>query len=189
MKKQFIIALLMLLFVGIQANAQEDRERWISEEVTGIVTIVNRETREITITGPEGNMITFTAGEEVEQFDEINETDLIKFQYLTYIKAEFRAPNEEEKAEPVVIVAEVAKAPKDVPPGAAVGAMVKAVVKIVGLNSQFMTATVQGPKGNFLTVPVEDIKLMEELRINQVLIMTYAEAIALTLEKTSLGEN
>lgn len=188
MKKSFIIALISFAFC-YNAQAQEDREKWYSEEVTGIVTFINKENREITVTGPAGNMLTFTAGEEVERFNEIGDGDVIKFQHLTYIKAEFREPTEEEKAEPLVMIAEAAKAPKDMPPGAEVGAMVKAVVTIVGLNSQFMTAIVKGPEGNFITVPVEDIKLMEELRINQVLVMTYAEAIALSLEKVTLGNN
>ena len=189
MKKLVIIILLFSFAIFNSAQAQEDREKWFSEEITGIVTIVNKETREITVTGPEGNMLTFTAGEEVERFDEIGDGDIIKFQYLTFIKAEFREPTAEEKAEPLVILAEAARAPADMPPGAEVGAMVKAVVTIVGLNSQFMTAVVQGPEGNFLTVPVADIKLMEQLRINQVLVMTYGEAIALTLEKVTLGNN
>ncbi len=187
MKKRFIYTLIVALFFSYQSVAQDERERWIAEEVTGIVTSVNKETREITVVGPKGNMLTFTAGEEVERFDEIGDADVIKFQYLTYIKAEFREPTAEELEEPLVVLAEGAKAPKDAPPGAAVGAMAKAVVKIVGLNSAFMTATVQGPQGNFLTVPVEDVTLLEELRINQVLIMTYGEAIALSLEKVPLG--
>lgn len=189
MKRIVIIVLVVTTAFLNTTQAQEDREKWFSEEITGIVTIVNKETREITVTGPEGNMLTFTAGEEVERFDEIGDGDIIKFQYLTFIKAEFREPTDEEKAEPLVILQEAAKAPKDMPPGAEVGAMVKAVVTIVGLNSQFMTAVVKGPEGNFVTVPVEDIKLMEQLRINQILVMTYGEAIALSLEKVTLGNN
>ncbi len=89
MKNSLIIALISFAFC-FSAQAQEDREKWYSEEVTGIVTIINKETREITVTGPAGNMLTFTAGEEVERFDEIGDGDIIKFQHLTYIKAEFR---------------------------------------------------------------------------------------------------
>jgi len=189
MKRKTLITTLFVFMLCISAIAQEDRERWLTEEITGIVISVNKETREITVTGPKGNMVTFTAGEDVERFNEIGDGDIIKFQYLTFIKAEFRAPNEEELAEPLVVMAEAAKAPADTPPGAAIGAMVKAVVKIVGLNSQFMTAIVQGPRGNYLTVPVNDMSLLEELRINQVLIMTYGEAIALSLEKVTLGNN
>lgn len=189
MKKQILFTLIMIFAVLNNSYSQEDREKWIAEEITGIVTFINKESRGITVTGPDGNMVTFTAGEEVERFNEINDGDIIKFQYLTYIKAEFRAPNEEELAEPFVMIAETAKAPKDVPPGAAIGAMVKAVVTIVGLNSEFMTAIVKGPRGNFMTVPVEDITLLEQLHINQVLVMTYGEAIALSLEKVTLGTN
>ena len=70
-------------------------------------------------------------------------------------------------------------------PGAVVGAMVKAVVSIEALNRPLMIATVKGPRGNYLAIPMQDEVLITELNIGQVLILTYAEAVAVSLTKVS----
>ena len=71
-------------------------------------------------------------------------------------------------------------------PRAVVGAVVKAVVTIEVLNRPYMWATVQGPRGNYLTIQMEDRALIEKLHIGQVVILTYAEAVAVSLEKVNV---
>jgi hypothetical protein len=46
-----------------------------------------------------------------------------------------------------------------------------------------MLATVRGPRGNYLTIKMEDKALIEQLNIGQVVILTYAEAVVVSLEK------
>ena len=59
--------------------------------------------------------------------------------------------------------------------------MVKAVVTIEAINRPFMLVTVKGPAGNILTIEMEDAELITELNIGQVVILFYAEAIAISL--------
>ncbi|WKK66659.1 hypothetical protein [Lutimonas zeaxanthinifaciens] len=189
--KLCILALALLFFTSADLFAQEkrpSREKWDQVSMQGTVTEINAETREITLMGSDGGLVTMTAGEDVERFDEIAVDDVIKFEYYTYIKAEFREPTAEEVAEPVQIVAEAGKAPEGVDPAAAVGAVVKAVVTIEALNRPFMVATVSGPNGNYVSIPMEDEELMKELHIGEVLILTYAEAMAIGLEKVELAK-
>ena len=128
-------------------------------------------------------MVTVKAEAEVARFDEISVGDAIAFDYYTYLKAEFRAPTEEELANPIVAIAEEGVAPDDMAPAGAVGAMVKALVTIEILNRPQMLATVKGPNGNYLTIPMQDADFMGKLSIGQVVILTYAEAMAVSLEK------
>ena len=186
-----ILAAALLFFTTTDLLAQEkrpSREKWDQVSMQGTVTEINAETREITLMGSDGGLVTMTAGEEVERFDEIAVDDVIKFEYYTYIKAEFRDPTPEEVAEPVQVIAEAGKAPEGVDPAAAVGAVVKAVVTIEALNRPFMVATVSGPNGNYVSIPMEDEELMKELHIGEVLILTYAEAMAIGLEKVELAK-
>ena len=189
--KIYFSAFLVIAFLSLSANAQEkrpSREKWDQVSMQGTVTAIDPETREITLMGSDGGLVTMTAGEDVERFDEIGVDDVIKFEYYTYLKAEFRDPTEEEKAEPLQIVAEAGKAPEGVDPAAVVGAVVKAVVTIEALNRPFMVATVSGPNGNYVSIPMQDEKLMTELQIGEVLILTYAEAIAVALEKVEVAD-
>jgi len=189
--KIYAIVFLVMAFLSVNTYAQDkrpSREKWDQVSMQGTVTEINAETKEITLMGTDGGLVTMTAGEEVERFDEIAVDDVIKFEYYTYIKAEFRDPTPEEVAEPVQMIAEAGKAPEGIDPAAVVGAVVKAVVTIEALNRPFMVATVSGPNGNYVSIPMEDEKLMTELHIGEVLILTYAEAVAIALEKVGAEE-
>ena len=184
--KIYAIVLIVLTSLTFSTYAQDkrpSREKWNEVSMQGTVTDINAETRDITLMGTDGGLMTITAGEDVERFDEIAIDDVIKFDYFTYLKAEFRDPTPEEVAEPVQMIAEAGKAPEGMDPAAVVGAVVKAVVTIEALNRPFMIATVSGPNGNYVSIPMEDEELMKELHIGEVLILTYAEAVAIALEK------
>jgi hypothetical protein len=189
MTKLYVFAVMALAIVSCGPKKQETaalpefRERWDTLTVRGTVTEIKKESREITLLGSEGNLMTITAGDAVERFDEISVGDRITFGYITYVKAEFRQPTPEELAEPLVVVAEAAKAPAGLDPAGSLGAMIKGVVTIEVLNRPFMLATVKGPHGNYLTLPVEDASLLEKLHIGQVLVLTYAEARVAALKK------
>ena len=181
MKKQTLLSIALLLTMNL--FAQEDREMFYSEELQGTITALDTESREVTVIGQEGNIVTLIAGDEVERFNELEIGDLIKLEYWIYMMAEFRNPTKEELAEPLVIIAEAGKVDLDLPPGAAIGALVKAVVTVEVVNRPFMDVVVKGPQGNFMTIPVEDPSLIEMLNVGKVVILTYGEAMALYIEK------
>lgn len=189
---QFIFALMMMsAATALGQDMGQDggtREKWSLVSMEGIVKDINPESREVTLTDGDGGMVTITAGDSVERFDEIAVGDLVSFEYYTFIKAEFRQPTPEETNEPLQVVAAGGKAPEGVDPAAVVGAMVKAVVTIEVLNRPNMLATVRGPRGNYVTIPLEDPSLIEQLRVGQVVVLTYAEAVAASLQKVSAPE-
>jgi hypothetical protein len=189
--KIYSLVLIGIMLISTNAFSQEDqdsrpaREKWNLVTMQGTVTEIVKETRDITLQGTDGKLVTITAGEAVERFDEIGVGDVMTFEYWEYLKAEFRKPTAEEMAEPLTVMAEGGKAPEGMDPAAVVGAMVKAVVSIEALNRPLMLATVKGPRGNYVTLPMEDEVLITELNIGQVLILTYAEAVAISLTKVS----
>ncbi|WP_104734388.1 hypothetical protein [Hanstruepera ponticola] len=186
-KKCLVIFTILLVsqITFAQENDKEIPTKEISEvvEVKGTITEINKETRDITIMGSKGDLHTITAGPEVERFDEIEVGEVVTFDFYKYVKAEFRKPTEAELAEPLVIIAEAGKADLDVEPGAAVGAMVKAVVTIQVINLPFMFVNIQGPQGDFTTIHMKDKDLIQKLHVGQVVILTYAEAVAVSLTK------
>ena len=185
-----IITLLLTLSLALPAFAQtscEDKplakEKWIRVNIQASVENINAEKREITLKGPQGKLVTMTASEAVERFDEIKVGDTVQAEYWTFLRAEFREPTAEEKATPLVVLAEASRATKEVDPAGAVGAVVKAVVKVVAIDYEGKKVAIQGPRGNFMILPVEDDAVLNNLKIEEVVIMTYAEAVALSLTK------
>jgi hypothetical protein len=189
MTKFYIIVLLAVAFTScgpkkpVTEVLPEYKERWDSLTVVGKVTEIKKETREITLMGSNGDLMTVAASDAVEHFDEISVGDVVAFAYIRYLKAEFRQPTPEEIANPLTVVTDAAKAPAGMDPAGALGAIVKGVVTIEVLNRPFMLATVKGPKGNYLTLPVEDAAMLEKLHIGQVLVLTYGEFRAAALTK------
>lgn len=161
----------------------EDKEKFELVKLQGTITEINKETRDVTVIGASGELHTIHAGEDVERFDDIEVGDVVTLEFYKYFKAEFRKPTAEEIAEPLVVLAEAEKADLKMKPGAAVGAVVKAVVTIQVINLPFMYVNVQGPNGNFISIHMEDNELIQKLHVGQVVIMTYAEAVAISLTK------
>ena len=61
----------------------------------------------------------------------------------------------------------------------------KAVVKVVSINKEGRKVAIQGPRGNSMILPVEDDAVLNNLKIGELVIMTYAEAVALSLNKST----
>jgi|GEM_PF-3416626 len=187
--KNYSILLIALIFSINFLIAQEtenelqNKERSELVEIEGTITKINKDTREVTIMGTNGELDTVTAGEDVKRFDEIAIGDIITLEYLKFLRAEFRKPTPEEIEEPLVVMAEAEKAEMDAEPGAALGAVVKAVVSIQVINLPFKFVIIEGPNGNLTTIDVKDEELLKKLHVGQVVILTYGEAVAISLNK------
>ena len=112
-----IIALLLTLTLTVPAFAQTSagdkplaREKWIRVDIQASVENINKEKREITLKGPQGNLVTLTATEAVERFDEIKVGDRIQAESWPFLRAEFREPTAEEQTTPLVVLAEAGRA-------------------------------------------------------------------------------
>ena len=159
------------------------REKWLQVDIEATVENIDFQTREITLKGPEGNLLEMIVSENIERFDEIRIGDLVSAEYWTFLRAEFREPTADELATPLVIIAEAGKAPIEVDPAGEIGAIVRAVVEVVDIDMEAKRVTIKGPRGNFMILPVEDEEVLNMLEIGELVIMTYAEALTLSLNK------
>ena len=60
----------------------------------------------------------------------------------------------------------------------------KVVTTIEGLDRSTETITVKGPRGNYLTARVADPSRLTQMRIGENIVVTYTEALAVSLEKS-----
>ena len=191
--RSLLIVFVTFGFVCFNTFGQQDterrapREKWDHVKVQAQVKGVDLEKREVTLMSSSGGLVTIGVDERVSRLDEFKVGDMITAEFWTYMKAEFRDPTPAEKETPVVMVAEAGKAPEGIPPGAAVGAVVKGVVTIEIINLPAMEVTVKGPRGRYVTIEAEDQALIQKLNVGEVVILTYGEAMALYLEKASLS--
>jgi Cu/Ag efflux protein CusF len=184
-----ISALIALFSISNNAFSEQKTERRPSKAKWEFVTIeatvesIDVKTREVKLKGPQGDLVTLEVDESVKRLAEVSVGDIVTADYYTFIAAEFRDPTPEEMKTPLVVLEEGGKAPEGMPPAALVGTLVQAVVTIESINREEGKVTIKGPRGKYLTLPVEDNALLEDLKTGEVVVMTYAEAVALSLEK------
>ncbi|HEX5069961.1 MAG TPA: hypothetical protein VFV78_07060 [Vicinamibacterales bacterium] len=173
-------ALLATTTVAAQNVPARSKEMLIS--VIAKVEAINHATREVTLKESSGRTETFTVDKRVTRLDEVKVGDQVIAEYYVAFAAELRAPTAEEKANPWQVLSTTAKAPAGTQPAAGSLRMVKAVVTVEGLDRLTRSITVSGKTG-ILTVEVEDVAALSKLHLGDTIVVTFTEALAVSLEK------
>jgi hypothetical protein len=159
------------------------REESVLVSISASIEAVDQKTREVTLKGPLGNTVTFIADPAVKRLNEFKVGDFVTADYYVSVAAELRKPTAAEEKEPLVLLDAAGKRPRGATPGAGGLRRFKVVTTIEGLDRPTETITVKGPLGNLLTVRVADVANLPKLRIGETIVVTYTEALAISLEK------
>ena len=164
-------------------GAHLTREETVLVTVTASVESVDLANREVTLKGPLGNSVTFIVDPQVKRLNEVKVGDLVQADYYVSVAAELRKPTAEEKKNPIVLLKGAGKAPPGTSPAAGGLRRFKVVTTIEGLDRPTQTITVKGPMGNYLTARVADPTNLTKMRIGENIVVTYPEALAISLVK------
>ena len=159
-------------------------ERAILVTVSARVEAIDQATRQVTLKGPTGKVTSFKVDPAVKRLNEVNVGDFVTADYYISLAGELRAPTEAEKLEPISITEGAAKAPMGSSPAAGAVSVIKVVATVVGLDLPTMTVSLQGPRGNIGDIQAESVENIKKLRLGDTIIVTYTEALAISLEKT-----
>lgn len=151
--------------------------------LTATIEALDLATRQITVKGPAGNVYTFPVDPAVKRLGEFKVGDSVVLDYYASLAAELRAPTEAEKAEPLAILGDAGKADAAAGPKAGAYRIIRAVVTIEGLDALTGTATVKGPRGNYVAIKVRDASVLPKLHLGETVVVVYTEAFAVRLEK------
>ena len=166
-----------------EAAPAEDTARVMGVSLEAEVTAIDYESREVSLRGPQGNIVTITAGDHIGRLEDIVVGDAIVTTYIASLEGELRAPTEEELANPWMEVDGGAKAADDQEPGAIVGRVIRAVCTLEGMNRLLGTITVKDPRGKYHVIGDVEAEKMEGVVLGATLVLVYTEAMAITLEK------
>lgn len=178
---QLAIILAAGSLVATRVEAGKTYEQLLT--VTATVESVDVATREVTLKGPEGHLVSFTAGDKVERLNEVKKGDQVTVEYYIGIAGELRPPTEAEKAEPYVVLKDEARAPKSEAPAGAVLHSVRVVATVDALDLTAQTVTLKGPMGRYLTVRVDDPAKLTKAKIGDTVVVVATEGLAVSLVK------
>jgi hypothetical protein len=174
--------------VAKEAATAEDTARIMGVSLEAEVTAIDYQTREVSMRGPQGNIVTITAGDHIERLNDIAVGDLIVTTYVASLEGELRAPTEEELANPWEVVEGAGVADKSAAPGAIAGRQIRAVCTLEGMNRLLGTITVKDPRGKYHVIGDVEPEKMEGVVLGATLVLVYTEAMAITLEEKPAAE-
>ncbi len=180
--------------LALNALAQETKSKPLSAERTVLVTVtakveaIDQAKRTATLKGPLGNVVTFIVDERVKRLSEVKVGDEVTADYYVSLAGELRAPTEEERKTPLTILEGGARAPKGAAPAGGVLRAFKVVATVVGLDLPTQSVTLEGPLGNSGTIRAEHVEKLKQLRLGDTIVVTYTEALAISLQKASTAK-
>ncbi|MGC3961648.1 MAG: hypothetical protein QM813_28115 [Verrucomicrobiota bacterium] len=195
MKKSLLPLLVCGLFLGAGLSAvpaadstkpavTPTREKTVLISITASVEAIDQATREVTLKGPLGNSVTFTAGPQIERLNEVKVGDNVRADYYVSVAAELRAPTAAEEQVPFQLVDAADKSPAGTTPAAGAVRRFKVVTTVEGVDLPTQTITIKGPRGKYATLHAPDSPNLSKLKLGEKIIVTYTEALAISLEKT-----
>ena len=189
MNKTLSLVAALLLFASPcwseeSAPAADKPSMQTSQTVTLTATVeaINQETREVTLRGPEGNSVSFVASEEARNLGQVSVGDTVFAEYVQSISIEVVAGDGSEPGAGAVSAA--ARTEKGEMPGAAFIDSVVVTATVVDINIEANTFKLQGPAGETTEYTARDPENLKKSEVGDLVVITYTEAVALTVEKT-----
>lgn len=144
------------------------------------VVAIDKATRTMTLKRQNGEVSDVVASEEVKRFDEIKVGDFIVVRYVEALTLELKK-TKGSVGEPTVRQ-EAARAKPGEQPAGAVGRQVTAIATVTALDPKKSTITLKGPRGNVMTLPVQNPAQFKVVKKGDQIEVTYTEAVAIALE-------
>jgi hypothetical protein len=146
--------------------------------VSAKVEALDQASRMVTLRGPKGNAVTLQVGDEVRNLAQVKVGDMVVVRYYESIALQL----EKGTGAPPVAAAAAGRAEPGQKPAAAGMATIAADVTVQSIDAKAMVVTVKGPQGNLFDVKARDPKRVAELKVGDVIRVTYTQALAVSVE-------
>jgi hypothetical protein len=152
-------------------------------EASAQVVAIDRTTRTLTLKGPDGKAVDVVAGDEVKNFDQIRVGDFVVARYLESLTLELQKTRV--KAGEPVVREDAARAATGERPAVAGARQVSALAEVTAVDPKKSTITLKGPRGNVVTLNVQNPEQFKVVKKGDQVEVTYTEAMALSVEPAS----
>lgn len=151
--------------------------------MTAVVEAIDHETREVTLKGPEGNTLTFVAGDDVRNLGQVNVGDTVMAQYEQSLDIEVFPNDGSAPGAGEMTVA--GRADEGEMPGAAIVNTQVVTATVEEINLENNTFKLKGPSGEVQEYVARNPENLKKAEVGDLVVISYTEAVALSVEKTS----
>ena len=149
-------------------------------QISAQVVSIDKATRTVTLKGPQGNVVDVVAGDEVRNFAQINVGDFVVVRYAQSLTLELRKVKG--AVGDVTVREGAARAKPGERPGAVGAREVTAIATVTAVDPKKSTITLKGPRGNVVTLDVQNPDQFKVVKKGDQVEVTYTEALALSVE-------
>jgi propanediol utilization protein len=149
-------------------------------EISAQVVGIDKATRTVTLKGPKGNVVDIVAGDEVKNFGQIKVGEFVVVRYAEALQLELRKTKV--KAGDVTVTEGAARAKPGERPAFAGAREITAIADVIGVDPKKSTITLKGPRGNVVTLNVQNPDQFKVVKKGDQVEVTYTEALALSVE-------
>jgi Cu/Ag efflux protein CusF len=155
---------------------------WEKLEMSGEITKIDMDKREVTIQGPEGNELMVTAKSDVD-LEGLAVGDMVSGEYYQAVAVELRKPTASEISQPLAVLDRRQRSVGNGNGTAFQAEEISALVDVVSIDSEKQMLTIRGPEGREFAVKVTDPANLQDIKAGQRAVVNYTQATALSLEK------
>jgi len=161
------------------AFAQKTVEHAGNVSKTATITAIDQKTRTVTLKDTDGTVEDVQCGPEVIRFSELKVGDVVTFTYHAAVVYKIAKPGAAETGASSEVAAVRGQGPK---PSGAVTHQRKATVTVTAIDQAAPTVTVKTADGHTLTAEVRDRKNLEGVKVGDKIMVTFTEAVMVTVE-------
>jgi len=150
--------------------------------VTGTATVeaIDVEKRIVTLRRADGSVFDLTVGEEVRNLPQVKAGDEVVVKYYESIAVQVTKPGAAEGSQ---VKEALARAKPGEKPAGVVAKQVTVTATVEKIDKKKMIATLKGPEGKVVDVKVRNPKNLENVNVGDQVVITYTEAVAVSVEK------
>ena len=151
-----------------------------SVKASVVVTAIDKPNRILTLKSADGKTAEMIAGPDVRNFDQIAVNDRVVVEYIRALTLELRKGGGLRESRET---ADAVRTKKGEKPGAAVGGPVTVMADVIDVSEKEKTITLRGPKGNVVTLDVQNPDHFKVVKKGDQVEADYAEALAVSVQK------
>ena len=180
---------IVALFLSVTiAQAGEESEDLVkisifssqSAQISAVVEAINHETRVVTLRGPQGNAVTFTASEEARNLGQVGVGDIVNAEVVQNMQIDVLA-NDSMEPGAGEIVALGRTAEGDMPGGVAIDTQI-VTATVEEINIEANTFKLKGPDGSVNEFVARDPENLKKASVGDLVVIAYTEAMAISVE-------
>ena len=149
-------------------------------EISAQVVGIDKATRTVTLKGPKGDVVDVVASADVKNFDQMKVGDFVVVRYAQALTLELRKTRG--PVGDVTVQQDAARAKPGERPAVAGARQVTAIATVTAVDPKKSTITLKGPRGNVVTLDVQNPDQFKVVKKGDQVEVTYTEALALSVE-------